>query len=110
MNDTTAYSTILLGISGLALAGVVSAGWTLSLRRAARVRQARLLEPFAAVVAGATGGGAGAGQETVVVADGLTRFHTPGCAAIAGLDISMVDHAEAVRSGLTGCRLCDARP
>jgi hypothetical protein len=110
VNDATAYSTILLGIGGLALAGIASTGWTLSLRRTARVRQARLLEPFAAVVAGASGGPVGARQGTVAVAEGLTRFHTPDCAALAGLGVRFVDRTEAVRSGLTGCRLCNARP
>jgi hypothetical protein len=110
VTDTTAYSTVLLGISGLALTGVVSAGWTLSLRRAARVRQARLLEPFAALLTDAAGGSAGGGRGAVAVAEGLTRFHTPGCAALAGLDVRMVDHGEALRSGLVGCRLCAARP
>lgn len=110
VNDTTAYSAVLLGIAGLALSGVASAGWTLSLRRAARTRQARLLEPFAGLVTGATTAGSGArsaDSARVAVADGLTRFHAPGCAALAGLAVHLVDRTEAVRSGLTGCRLCE---
>ena len=113
VNDTTAYSTILLGIAGLALAGVASAGWTLSLRRAARARQARLLAPFGAIVTGGTVAGARTGpggQGRVAVAEGLTRFHTPGCAALSGLAVRLLDRAEAVGSGLTGCRLCEDAP
>lgn len=110
VTDTAAYSTLLLGIGGLALAGLVSAGWTLSLRRAARMRQARLLRPFAAVVAqgaGRDGGRRATGEAHVAVAEGLTRFHTPGCAATSALAVHLVEEAEAVRSGLTRCRLCD---
>ena len=110
VTDTAAYSTLLLGIGGLAVAGLVSAGWTLSLRRSARVRQARLLRPFAAVVAQCAerdGGLHATGAARVAVAEGLTRFHTPGCAATSALAVRLVEEAEAVRSGLTRCRLCD---
>jgi hypothetical protein len=108
VSDTTAYSAILLGIAGLALAGVASTGWTLSMRRAARARQARLLAPFGAVVTGARTGPVGQGR--VAVADGLTRFHAPGCAALAGLTVRLLDRADAIGSGLTGCRLCEDAP
>jgi hypothetical protein len=113
VNDTTAYSAILLGIAGLAVAGVVSAGWTLSLRRAARARQARLLAPFGAILSGGAVAGARnapAGQERVAVAEGLTRFHAPGCAAVSGLAVRLLDRSDAVGSGLTGCRLCEDAP
>ena len=107
--DTTAYSTILLGITGLAVAGVASAGWTLSLRRSVRARQARLLAPFGAAPAAETTPGAGPGADArgrVAVAEGLTRFHASGCAAVAGLPVRLMDSADAARSGLSGCRLC----
>ena len=76
----------------------------------ARVRQARLLRPFAAVVAQCADRGGGlhaTGDARVAVAEGLTRFHTPGCAATSALAVRLVEEAEAVRSGLTRCRLCD---
>jgi hypothetical protein len=104
VEDSTAYATILLGIAGLAVAGMASAGWTLSLRRANRARQATLLAPFGLLAV--------AGPEPalltsqVAVADGLTRFHVPGCAAVAGLSVRIVDHDQASRSGLARCPLC----
>ena len=112
VNDTTAYSTILLGIAGLAVAGVASAGWTLSLRRSVRARQARLLAPFSAPTAAEATPGTGLAADDrgrVAVAEGLTRFHTPGCAAVAGLPVRLMESADAARSGLTGCRLCQPR-
>jgi hypothetical protein len=110
VNDDTAYATILLGITGIALAGVVSAGWTLHLRRVARVRQARLLEPFGPYLpSAAAAAGTGAGRR-VAVADGLSRYHQPGCAALRGLAFRLVDPAEATGSGLASCRLCEPAP
>jgi hypothetical protein len=110
VSDDTAYTTLLLGITGIALAGVVSTGWTLSLRRAARARQARLLEPFGPYLASTvTPSVRGAGRR-VAVADGLSRYHEPGCAALRGLAFRMVARSEATGSGLTGCRLCEPAP
>ncbi len=109
VDDTTAYATVLLGIAGLAVAGTASTGWTLSLRRANRQRQAHLLAPFGAALALA-GGGPGAAPHRVAVADGLTRFHTPGCAAVSGLAVRLVDPDHAARSGLAACPLCEPRP
>ena len=68
VDDDTAYAMLLFGIVGIAVAGLASTGWTLSLRRAARVRQARLLEPFAPFL---TGSGPAAPMAEVAVADGL---------------------------------------
>jgi hypothetical protein len=104
VNDDTAYATILLGITGIALAGVVSAGWTLHLRRAARARQARLLEPFGSYLPSLSAAETGAGRR-VAVADGLSRYHQPGCAALRGFDVRLVGLAEATASGLVNCRL-----
>ena len=109
VNDSTAYATGLLGIAGLAVAGMASTGWTLSLRRANRQRQAHLLAPFGAALAMA-GAGPSACPGRVAVADGLTRFHAPGCAALSGLAVRLVDHDHAARSGLAACPLCEPRP
>jgi hypothetical protein len=110
VSDDTAYTTLLLGITGIALAGVVSTGWTLCLRRAARARQARLLDPFRPYLAStAAPSGPGSGRR-VAVADGLSRYHEPGCAALRGLAFRMVAPGEATGSGLTGCRLCEPAP
>jgi hypothetical protein len=109
VNDDTAYATILLGITGIALAGVVSAGWTLHLRRVARARQARLLEPFGPYLPSLTAAGSGAGSRVAVV-DGLSRYHQPGCAALRGLAFRLVTPAEATGSGLASCRLCEPAP
>lgn len=106
VNDSTAYATILLGIGGLALAGTASAGWTLSLRRAARHRQAGLLAPFTGRLTGSDVTGAAASRQ-VAVANGLTRFHVPGCAATTGLTVRMIGGDEAAVAGLRPCPLCE---
>lgn len=106
VDDNTAYATILLGIGGLAVAGTASAGWTLSLRRAARQRQARLLGPFTGRLSSAsTTDLASSGR--VAVADGLTRFHVPGCAAMSGLTVRLISVDEAACTGLRPCPLCE---
>jgi hypothetical protein len=104
VEDSTAYATILFGIAGLAVAGMASAGWTLSLRRANRARQATLLAPFGLLAA--AGPAPRLVTDQVAVADGLTRFHVPGCPAVAGLSVRFVDHDQASSSGLARCPLC----
>jgi hypothetical protein len=110
VTDSTAYSTVRFGVAGVVLAAVVSVGWTLSLRRAARCRRAVLLAPFA--TAGADRADPGvplrpAADGRVAVAEGLTRFHSPGCAALGSLAVRLVDEVEARRAGHTPCHLCD---
>ncbi|HET9773275.1 MAG TPA: hypothetical protein VFS16_20455 [Acidimicrobiia bacterium] len=109
VNDDTAYATVLLGITGIGLAGVVSAAWTLHLRRVSRARQARLLEPFGPTLA-SVAAAAGTDAGSVAVADGLSRYHRPGCATLRGLAVRLVSPAEASGSGLATCRLCEPAP
>ena len=110
VHDDTAFAGLLLGIAGLAVAGLTSASWTLALRRRARRRQVRLLGPWAAVLDTAATNQPGAvrsGPGMVAVADGLTRFHHPGCQSLSGVEIRLVDAGAAARAGLARCRLCD---
>jgi hypothetical protein len=44
-------------------------------------------------------------EGSAVVAPGLTRFHRPGCLAVAGVDAQVVP-LESVRSGLRPCGVC----
>ncbi|MGH9000315.1 MAG: hypothetical protein ACRDY7_13105 [Acidimicrobiia bacterium] len=82
---------------------------TLLLRRRLGRRKARLLGPFLAVgVARPTAAAAGgSGDEGFVVAPGLTRYHRPGCPAVAGLAVTFSDPGRAAAT-LDPCELCAA--
>jgi hypothetical protein len=97
-----AFGGLATGVAGVALAAVVAGGYTLSLRRRVGVRKVALLagwlNPVAAEVT--TPG-------VVLVAEGLTRFHTEGCPTLARARTSRVPRAEV--GDRTPCAICGAR-
>jgi hypothetical protein len=61
------------------------------------------------LTAGSAGGHGTNGTDTdlVAVADGLSRWHRPGCATLTGQSVRLVARAEATGSALAPCGLCD---
>lgn len=100
-------------IGGLALAGAgtmvtaASAGAFLAcLRRRVEGSKRRLRTELCAA-ATAVGGSTRADTAGVVVVEGLTRYHLPGCPALAGLDVKPRTLTQ-VPGALTPCGLCHA--
>ncbi|HVW35022.1 MAG TPA: hypothetical protein VHL53_20990, partial [Acidimicrobiia bacterium] len=101
--------------AGIIAAGVGAAALIISLKRAVRLREARILSPVAlygawqeAGLRMAVGGRTAAVEPaaTVRFAAGLRHFHRPGCAAVGELTTDACDRAVAAER-LEPCPLCE---
>jgi hypothetical protein len=119
-----AVSGVTLGVAGLLLVAIVSAGSLVRLRARLQAAKATVL-PAVAVrwpdrrgllaaasnrkvvdVAGLEAAAAPAARGEVLVAPGLTRYHQPGCPTLAELTPTAVPISEA-DPGLRPCRICE---
>ena len=115
---------VTLGVAGLLLVAIVSAGSLVRLRVRLQAAKATVL-PAVAVrwpdrrgllaapsngkvvdVAGLEAADAPAARGEVLVAPGLTRYHQPGCPTLAELTPTAVPLSEA-DPGLRPCRICE---
>jgi hypothetical protein len=104
-------------VVGLVLGGLIAALGTLRVQRRIQVRKRRLFgpwalvlaerEPLAAVAAATPAAGAAALAGQVLTAPELTRYHRPGCPALAGLAAHPVD-LRRIPPTLEPCDLCEA--
>ena len=104
-----AFEAVGTGAIGLLIGALVAALATMRMKRSIQLRKSLLFAPWTAAhmirgyeLPSRTDTGS---LETVLVAAGLTRFHTPGCMAVAGLPTRAVD-AQDLPPGLTPCELC----
>jgi hypothetical protein len=98
-------------IVGLVMGGLIAALATLWVQRRIQARKRLLFAPWALA---ATSKPAPAAEEAIVeppgyvlVAPDLTRFHLPGCPAVAGLAARGVDRRK-IPAQLAPCDLCEA--
>lgn len=115
--DGPAMDGVSIAITGLILAGLTVAASTWWMRRTVQSRARRLLRPFLAKLDSMSANQPGdavseqlasppTGQAgKVLVAEGLTRYHAPGCPAIAGTAAREVVRRD-VPSTLSPCQLC----
>jgi hypothetical protein len=111
-----AVSALAIAVVGLVLAGAAALSGTLSLKRAVKQREGRLLArwlladlgeripgllPAESVRSNGTSG-------RVLVSRELTHFHRPGCPATNGIKVREV-RRDRVPAGLAPCDLCEAR-
>jgi hypothetical protein len=94
-----------VAIFGLLLVALGAVGSTLTVKRHVQLRKARIFSAWLApeddvVVAPVLSG-------TLVVAQGLTRFHRAECPSVAGLPVRAVERRN-IPSSLAPCHLCDA--
>ncbi len=97
-------------VVGLVAGGLIAALAIMGVQRRIQGRKRRLFVPWVlALDSGAAPAAAVpvAGSGTVLVAAELTRFHRPGCPAVAGVAARAVDR-RAVASDLEACELCEA--
>ncbi|MGH8973915.1 MAG: hypothetical protein ACRD0C_12025 [Acidimicrobiia bacterium] len=98
-----AIGTATIGLMiGALLVGLA----TLLMKRRISVRKSRLFAPWLQAEAAAPAPVSTNGH--VMVASGLTRFHNPGCPALAGLGARAVGRRQ-IPQGLEPCDLCEAQ-
>ena len=97
-----AFGGLATGVAGVAVAALVAGGYTLTLRRRVGARTVALLAGWLtpAATPGPTPG-------IVLVAEGLTRFHTEGCPTLARISPSRVPRTDV--GDRTPCAICGAR-
>jgi hypothetical protein len=110
-----AVSALAIAVVGLVLAGAAALSGTLSLKRAVKQREGRLLarwvladlsERIPGLLPAESARSSGAGR--VLVSRELTHFHRPGCPATNGIKVREVGR-DRVPAGLAPCDLCEAR-
>jgi len=106
-----AYGGVAAGIGALLLAsgsGAAALAWS---RRSVEQRKTAVLAALVDLPADdaepTVTTAAASGDGWVVVADGLSEYHRPSCAALPTHDVERV-RADAVPAGLQPCRLCEA--
>jgi hypothetical protein len=101
----SAIAAVGVAIFGLVLVALGAVGSTLTVKRHVQLRKARIFSAWLApdddvfVTPVASG--------TLVVVQGLTRFHRADCPSVAGLAVRAVERRN-IPSSLAPCDLCDA--
>jgi hypothetical protein len=98
-------------VVGLVLGGLIAALATLSVQRRIQKHKRRLFALWAAAGAGSSDDTerehVDQGAEQVLTAPGLTRFHRPGCPALAGLGARSIECGD-IPAALAPCEVCEA--
>jgi hypothetical protein len=115
LSDGPAMDGVSMATVGLILAGLAVAMPTWSMRRTVRSRAGRLLNPFFRELDGVTDeiparsadARSASPTGTVLVAEGLSRYHAAGCPAVRGVtgNVREMPRSE-VPATLTPCQLC----
>lgn len=92
-----------VGIGGLVIAGIGTAVWLMTARRAIGERRRHLL-PDVVLVAAATRGPQTV-SDPLVVLPGMTRYHRSSCELVAGKDVKPVRSGRRA-AALTPCGVC----
>ncbi|MGH9034154.1 MAG: hypothetical protein ACRD0O_00190 [Acidimicrobiia bacterium] len=93
------------GAIGLVIGSLVAGLATMGLKRRIQLRKSRLFAPWFQAEAAPAPQAVRNGR--VLVAAGLTRFHLPGCPAVAGMQTREVNRGQ-VPGELEACELCEA--
>jgi hypothetical protein len=97
-----------VGLGGLALMAIAEAVWFLRGRRAVGIVRALivpgLLDPDESA---ADARPVASAQRGLVAGAGMSRFHRPECAFVAGRDLGARPRAEHVHAGLRPCEVCE---
>jgi hypothetical protein len=102
-----AFEGLAVAATGLLVCGLVAGSFIVVMRRAVERRARSLFAPWLSSTAWTPplfdhhGGSSG----TVLIAEGLGRYHVAGCLALAGLETKLVP-ADGVAADLTPCLLC----
>jgi hypothetical protein len=101
-----AYEGLAVAAAGLLLACFVAGSFVVAMRRAVDRRMTSLLAPLLPSAAPTSFvGHSVASGDTVLVSDGLHRYHVAGCLAVAGLHTEPVKVSD-MPTDLSPCLLC----
>ncbi len=100
-----AYEGLAVAAAGVLVAGLVAGCFIVVMRKAVEDRAAALLAPWLPSTAVPVADHRLAPGGRVLVAEGLRRYHSEGCLAVAGVATESVE-VTAVPAGLVPCLLC----
>jgi hypothetical protein len=102
-----AFEGLAIAATGLLVCGLVAGSFIVVMRRAVERRARSLFAPWLSDAAWSSSSPDyhGDPSATVLLAEGLRRYHVAGCLALAGLETKAVA-ADGVAADLTPCLLC----